>query len=673
MNELIAFHFIRPWWLLTLIPWLIFGFWRWRHIHTQQSPWSEWVDPHLLPYVLIESRSQQTQAKPINKILTNSIGFQLMSFLAILALAGPTWKQLPIPVIKPNDALVIVLDLSLSMNAEDLKPSRLDRAQHKIRDILALKKGHQVGLVTYSGDAHIVTPLTDDDATIEAMLPALNTLIMPVIGSEPLSGIEMATNLFKQASLTQGRILLMTDGIKPKDRRLISRHIQRHGYQLSVLGIGTEQGAPIPLPNGTFVKDAEGKTVLPKLPVMMLQQLATESNGLYQTLQVTDKDIQTLLPPPLHLDLLNPDDLDSSIEKQFDQWEDMGPWLILLILPWVAWQFRRGLIFCLPILLPTTLFILSQGMPPAVHAQETENNTTEKPFSLWQTVWKRADQLAQEAYEQEDYKNAEAGFTSPERKALAAYHQNNFEQSLEYFQQVESDSSNTQTRYNQATTMAHARQFEQAIALYDEVLAENPDHERALHNKALLESLLEQQQQQNQQGQNQQGQNQQNQDQQSQDQQSQQSDQNQQSDQSQQSQGQQNQQSQEGQQGEQSEQAQQKSEADENSEQNEASQQATTSDESEEEPNSEEQAMAQQNQQGEENTEEENPDQQALMRQQPSDEEQNQEQQQALMQWLQQVPDDPSGLLRRKFLLQSQQRQNDRNQRNPQNQSEPYW
>ena len=156
------FHFIRPYWLLTLIPWLGVLVLTARH-KLQQGNWSKVCDEALLPFIL--------QQKAVNRSRVSLTMGGLASLLAIGALAGPTWERLPAPVFRNDSALVIALDLSRSMDAADIKPNRLVRARYKIADILKQRKDGQTALLVYAGDAFTVTPLTDDTDTIAVWLP----------------------------------------------------------------------------------------------------------------------------------------------------------------------------------------------------------------------------------------------------------------------------------------------------------------------------------------------------------------------------------------------------------------------------------------------------------------------------------------------------------------------
>ena len=200
-----GFHFLRPFWFLAIIP-LTFVIWRMTKQTRNQRGWAGVIDAALLPHVLI---SKEIQSRKWPKIL---IG--LLALLAIMASAGPVWEQLPQPVFRNDSALVIALDLSRSMDAADLKPSRLIRARFKIVDLLKQRKEGQTALLVFAADAYTVTPLTDDGDTILSQLKALTTDLMPQQGSRADRAMLKASDLLKQAGSTKGDILLITDGLK---------------------------------------------------------------------------------------------------------------------------------------------------------------------------------------------------------------------------------------------------------------------------------------------------------------------------------------------------------------------------------------------------------------------------------------------------------------------------
>ncbi|MCK5665273.1 MAG: VWA domain-containing protein, partial [Thiotrichaceae bacterium] len=173
------FHFLRAEWLWSFPPLLFFLFFIVRNI-SYKSYWNNVCDASLLHYQLTQAQQQQ----PKKWQWLGAFSFLLLIFsIAIIALAGPSWEKKEQPVFQQDDALVVILDLSLSMNANDIKPSRLERAKHKLIDILKLKKEGQTALIAFSGDAHTVSPLTIDNKTIISLLPALTVSIMPLPGS----------------------------------------------------------------------------------------------------------------------------------------------------------------------------------------------------------------------------------------------------------------------------------------------------------------------------------------------------------------------------------------------------------------------------------------------------------------------------------------------------------
>jgi len=533
------FHFLRPWWLLALIPAAIFVLALWR-VNSALSAWDKAIDKDLLPYLLDRSRNA-AQRTPLMLLLCAWV-------LSTVALAGPVWEKLPQPVQQREDALVIVMDLSLSMFAQDHVPSRLDLAKRKLRDILALRDEGQTALVVYAGDAHAVMPLTDDVVTIEALVPSLSPNIMPLFGSNPMAAMDMAIELLDNVEASQGKILLMTDGISGFDQELlITRQLEDRPYDLLVMGIGTEQGAPIRTSDGNFLTDQQGAMVVPALNRSVLQSLANRVGGRYHDIQLSDSDLAYLLTD---LSLLDDPQL-SDVEEEFDIWYETGPWLLLLVAPMVALTFRRGWLFA---------WVLAAGvlsLVPAPDAQAAE----------WSALWQTPDQRGAQAFAAEDHAVAAGLFESPGWQGAASYRAENYDAAIAAYSALDTPDGH----YNRGNALALSGNYAEAIAAYDLTLATDPEHEDAIFNKEIVEQLL--QQQQSEQGESQEGNNE-----------SEQSDQNsdQQSEQDQENSEQQDQESQEGDENQQQDQQQNEAPEDqENSESN--SEQNTPSQNSNEE------------------------------------------------------------------------------------------
>jgi Ca-activated chloride channel family protein len=599
--NLAEFHFIRPYWLLAIIPYVAIIILMLRN-KLSRGNWSAVCDAELLPYLLQDKAVGQSRWQ----LVTGAIA----AFLAIIALAGPTWQRVPSPVFRNESALVIALDLSRSMDAEDIKPSRLIRARYKIADILKQRKDGQTALLVYAGDTFTVTPLTDDTETIDSQLAALTPEIMPGNGSNAESVLKKGVELFKQAGLQKGHILLITDGVD--FNKALAKIKALNGFTLSILGVGTADGAPIALPDGGFLKDEQGSIVIPKLNAGDLARLAQAGNGVYQTLTANDADIQTLLAA---FDQPVKQEGKESRNLLLDQWEDKGPWLLLLVLPMAALSFRKGLLcFALLLLLP---------LPKNSYAFE------------WKDLWLTKAQQAQQAYKNQQFEQAAKLFENPDWKAAANYKAGKYGKALENLK----NNRTAQGFYNQGNALAQSGQLEQAIKAYEKALTLNPQDNDAKYNKELVEKELEKQKQEQQQDNKKN--NEQQQDKKQEDQQESKQD---------------SEQKKEGGKSEKSEEqkaSEQKPEQSEEkkSQQQQANDQEPTENKQQQHKTEESKTDTDRTQQAEHKTSEEQPG-QATAEAQPSDEEQ-----QANEQWLKRIPDDPAGLLRRKFKYQYSQRQ----------------
>ncbi len=583
------FHLLRPYWLLALIPFLAAVILLARR-HNWQSGWRNVVAPELLPLLL---QSHQ----PVRRIWPFLL-LSLAGILSIIALAGPTWERIPQPVFRSDDALIIALDLSRSMDAQDVKPSRLQRARYKIADILKSRTEGQAALIVYAADAFTVTPLTDDDDTIISQLPALTTGLVPAQGSRVDRALELASRLLRQASQPEGRILLITDEIETERGMESADRLAATGYRLYILGMGTADGAPIPTTRGSL-KDRQGNIVVARLNADNLQRIALAGNGRYVTVTSNDSDIRQL-----NLDKYSPADneFEKDDNRASDIWKEMGPWLLLPVLPLAALAFRRGILVLAVVLL----------LPIAPRADALEL------MDLWHNLWQTPDQQAQELFDNGEAAAAANRFEQPLWKGSAHYSAGNYQKALESFQSV----GGTEARYNEGNALVRLGRYEDAINAYEQAIRQSPDHADAIHNKKLTVKLLERQKQQPPPMQQQQG-----------DQQS--------SENSQQAQGSTGEQEDATDQS-QSTAARQTGDESERSAQEEAS----------EDELSEQQASvpdAQSEQSGQEDADTEDPNAESLAK--------SREQELAREQWLKRISDnDPAGLLKRKFQHQYRQR-----------------
>ncbi len=449
------FHWLRPEWLLA-IPFVAVAVWMLARRRLAPGNWQRVIDPALAPHVLSRSAIKGADYRWWLLLLGGT--------LAAMALAGPSWNRVEQPVFRSAQAMVIALDLSQSMDAQDLTPSRLTRARLKILDILAARTSGQTALVVYSANAFTVTPLTTDSDTVAALINSLSTDIMPSRGSYPAAAINKARDLLQQAGVRDGEVLLVTDGGTSPAAQQAAEELRAAGYRLSVLGVGTVDGAPIPEPGGGFVTDRAGRIVVPRLEAEQLRALAASGGGTFTPLTTDDRDVSTLLT----VDRSSSRAGDTS--QLTDQWREEGPWLLLLLVPLAALSFRRGWILVLVVcVLPIS--------EPAM------------AFS-WQDLWQTKDQQARALLEEGDAAAAAARFARPDWQAVAQYRAGNYASSAEGF----ALSDDADSHYNTGNALARLGEFESAIAAYERALEIDPQAEDAAYNRDLIRQLLDEQQ-----------------------------------------------------------------------------------------------------------------------------------------------------------------------------------
>ena len=445
------FHFLRAGWIL-LIPIAILLIFIFKRRLLTIGNWEKLIDKRLLPYVMSRRQLSDNQYKWWL--------ISLISVLSIIALAGPTWERIEQPSFRTDQSLVIALDLSRSMNAQDITPNRLTRAKLKILDILERRQGAQVALIVYSANAFTVTPLTSDTDTIIALINSIDTSIMPSRGSYPALAIDKGLQLLNQASVSNGEIILVTDGGITSDSFSSAQKLRDEGYRLSALGIGSMNGAPIPKETGGFITDNTGQITISRLEVDDLKDLVEIGGGSYTSITSNDQDIDTLLSE-VYSAVRESDDSVTT-----DQWKEFGPWLLLIVVPFGSLLFRKGWVFL--------LLLTIMPIDNSVYALD------------WNDFWKTRDQQAKEAMESGDYDKAIELFEDSEWLAAAHYKAGNYRQSANGY----NNNSNIDHLYNHANSLAKIGQFEEAIENYEKVIAEEPNAEDALYNLNLLKDLL---------------------------------------------------------------------------------------------------------------------------------------------------------------------------------------
>lgn len=294
------FHFLRPLWLLPLIPALLLWWLLRRHTDPAQ-PWRGIIAPHLLPH-LLSGKEHRARFQPLDLA---AIGWLVGAFI----IAGPSWRREPTPFADDTAALAIVVQVSPSMETEDVLPSRLGRATEKIQDLLRLRPGAKTSLIAYAGSAHVVMPLTTDAGIINTFAQALQPKIMPREGDAAAEALQLAERTLADAGT--GSILWLTDTLAPDQAKPLAQWREKSGYEVRILA--------------------------PLLPGAELESLKTSARPVRPTftaLAADDADVQSLARLAKFSDVAS--------HESSDRWRDGGyylvPLLALLMLPF----FRRG-------------------------------------------------------------------------------------------------------------------------------------------------------------------------------------------------------------------------------------------------------------------------------------------------------------------------------------------
>jgi Ca-activated chloride channel family protein len=447
-------HWFRPAWLLLLplLGWLLWQLW---HREKRAGRW-QMILPPAFHAVLLSGGSGRSSKLPW-------VALGLAWLLTVLALLGPSWQRVEQTTQKPADPLVVMLELTPEMLANDLTPNRLEQARRKLMDLLQARRDAQTAIIVYAGSAHVLVPLSDDLATSHNLLDALTPAIMPQSGHRADLAVERALSLLHQGDQGLGRLLLITSALDGQERDGILKQLDGQAPRLLVLGIGTREGAPVKAQNGEYLKDAQGAILMPRLDSAGLKEFVGEVGGSFRTAHPdNDDDLR-------ELGLLDdPQSLRSNGQiVQLDSWADQGYWFLLPLLLLAACAGRRGWLFCLPLL---------WCLPQPGYAASFED------------LWLRPDQQGQRLLETGRPAEAARHFENPQWQGVALYQAGDYSTAARRF----AEGNSAADHYNRGNALALSGELEAALDAYDQALERQPDLQVALQNKAVVEQMLKQ-------------------------------------------------------------------------------------------------------------------------------------------------------------------------------------
>ncbi|WP_338495513.1 tetratricopeptide repeat protein [Pseudomonas sp. WP18] len=447
-------HWLRPVFilLLPLLGWLLWQLW---HRQRRVGRW-QMILPAAFHSVLLSGGKGRESRLPW-------IALGLGWLLTVLALLGPSWARVEQTSQKPADPLVVVLELTPEMLATDVPPTRLEQARRKVLDLLHNRSDAQTAIIVYAGSAHALVPLSDDLSTSANLLEALKPSIMPQGGHRADLAVIKAMALLNQAELGHGRILLIASSLNEQERQGIHQVLDGSPTQWLMLGVGTREGAPVAQEDGSYLKDAQGAILVPRLDSAGLKSFANELDGRYRPARLDDSDLRGLglLDGPRHL-------REDGQMLRLDAWADQGYWLLLPLLLLAACAGRRGWLFCLPLLLV---------LPQTGQAFEFED------------LWLRPDQQGQHLLKQKRPAEAAAHFEDRQWQGVALYEAGNYSEAARRF----AEGTDARAHYNRGNALAKSGELEAAVDAYEQALELQPDLRPAQTNKTLVQSLLNEQ------------------------------------------------------------------------------------------------------------------------------------------------------------------------------------
>lgn len=332
-DVLASFSLARPDWLWALILPLPVALWLRLTINAAgDARVRRYADPGLLPH-LIKTRDLGAHRKWWRFAL-----WSLLWILGVLAMAGPRWGYRDVQHYQPDNAVVILMDISRSMEANDVTPSRIARARQEVEDLLRQAYGVRMGLVAFASVAHVITPITEDVVSISEALPALSSDLVQLPGSRLERALERSEQLL-DGQAVEGRrsVLLVSDGdfVEPNLEARI-QSLARKGIHFSVLAVGTEEGAVVPDPSGQPLRGRDGRPIRSRLNGLLLAELADLGGGVMVEASYRQNDTRDLLKA-----LVDPGTPKSAGSGKLRVWNETFYWLIVPLLLLLLPQFRR--------------------------------------------------------------------------------------------------------------------------------------------------------------------------------------------------------------------------------------------------------------------------------------------------------------------------------------------
>jgi Ca-activated chloride channel family protein len=482
-----AFHFERPkvlWLVLLPILFLLFELFPARKTLDNTNKLRKFIDEHLIKHITNPFSTQKNYSR--------NLYFCLFFMLCITAIANPRWNYKEEEVFKPNVNLVLLLDVSKSMNVEDEKPNRIERAKQEIEDIIKSTEGASIGLIAFADNQHIIAPITDDKNALKYFLSAIDKSLFNERGSRIDKGIDAAARMLKQYKDGDNFIVILSDGGFESKKSYEDLLNENQNTNIIGIGFGGAQGAGIPDEQGGWIKDEMGKMVISKLDDVEFKKIVSNEN--YVKASYLDDDTKKII------DLIkNKTNHNNNKQKTDRVWNDRFYIPLIFAMLIFLFKFRKSAAFPVVLIilcLPNASFAADKKPTSAINIENIKHEILQK-FSKY---FKNEDQQAAENFNANNYGEAATNFKSPYNKGLAEFKGGNLQQSAadfdSYIANIQNDKNANNLKadalYNKANAQIFMPDVEASIKTYEQALSLNPNHTLAKHNLEIAKKILEQ-------------------------------------------------------------------------------------------------------------------------------------------------------------------------------------
>jgi Ca-activated chloride channel homolog len=452
-----ALHFLRPhWlWLILVVPVIYLSL---AIRDNVRARWKRYIEPELLDHLIV-GRKRRWRIRPVHMI-------SLLIILGSIACAGPAWRREQPPFTEDKAPLVIALDLSETMNAIDINPTRLERVKLKLRDLLKQRNGGRTALFVYAGTTHMVLPFTTDNSLFDLYLNSLSTGLMPSQGKDTAKALRSIEDFLKDETVP-GTVLFVTDGIEPAAHSALQQFTGKQDQKddVLVLGVGTSTGGPVQVSDNRFLNDRFGRRVYAKLDVNALRSL-NRIDVDATTLTLDDDDIKWIQRRVQH-------HLQSVQQKNSKtRWIDEGYWLTFPVAALAVFWFRKGW----TIRWTSAAFAVFFVLPPSIGTSHLS----------WLDLWMTNDQQGRYYFQKGDYRRAAEKFEDPLWRGIASARAGDYDAALNAFELNDS----AESWYNQGNALAHLGKYPEAVTAYQQALERRHPWTDAEENLVFVQSLI---------------------------------------------------------------------------------------------------------------------------------------------------------------------------------------